>query len=102
MPSAKTHLDGSGEEGSGKVESLASFVSKKFLTERSTTMTTMVQRPPRNGVDVPRLFATLDTVKAAPHLAHGAARLSHVCFRSRRPFGCFARSASTVSRHPPT
>jgi uncharacterized OsmC-like protein len=77
MPSAKTRLDGSGEEGPGKVESLASFVSKKFLTERSTTMTTMVQRPPRNGVDVPRLFATLDTVKAAPQLAQFQFRASN-------------------------
>ena len=25
--------------------------------------TTTVQRPPRNGVDVPTLFATLDAVK---------------------------------------
>src|SRR5262245_54804110 len=28
-----------------------------------------VQRPPRNGVDVPTLFATLDAVKGAPQLA---------------------------------
>jgi uncharacterized OsmC-like protein len=32
-------------------------------------MTTTVQRPPRNGVDVPTLFATLDAVKGAPQLA---------------------------------
>jgi len=32
-------------------------------------MTTTVQRPPRNGVDVPTLFATLDAVKAAPQIA---------------------------------
>jgi len=30
---------------------------------------TTVQRPPRNGVDVPTLFATLDAVKAAPQIA---------------------------------
>src|SRR5918997_3095988 len=28
-----------------------------------------VQRPPRNGVDVPTLFATLDAVKGAPQIA---------------------------------
>jgi uncharacterized OsmC-like protein len=33
-----------------------------------TTMTT-AQRPPRNGVDVPTLFATLDAVKAQPEAA---------------------------------
>ena len=32
-------------------------------------MTATVQRPPRNGVDVPTLFATLDAVKAAPQIA---------------------------------
>jgi hypothetical protein len=32
-------------------------------------MTTTVERPPRNGVDVPTLFATLDAAKGAPHLA---------------------------------
>jgi uncharacterized OsmC-like protein len=32
-------------------------------------MTSTVQRPPRNGVDVPTLFATLDAVKAAPQIA---------------------------------
>jgi uncharacterized OsmC-like protein len=32
-------------------------------------MTTTVQRPPRNGVDVPTLFATLDAVKGAPQIA---------------------------------
>ncbi len=31
--------------------------------------TTTVSRPPRNGVDVPTLFATLDAVKGAPQLA---------------------------------
>ena len=31
--------------------------------------TTTVQRPPRNGVDVPTLFATLDAVKGAPQIA---------------------------------
>ena len=30
---------------------------------------TTVQRPPRNGVDVPTLFATLDAVKGAPQIA---------------------------------
>ena len=34
--------------------------------ERSPDMTSTVQRSPRNGVDVPTLFATLDAVKAAP------------------------------------
>ena len=32
-------------------------------------MTATVQRPPRNGVDVPTLFATLDAVKGAPEMA---------------------------------
>jgi uncharacterized OsmC-like protein len=32
-------------------------------------MTTTVQRPARNGVDVPTLFATLDAVKGAPQIA---------------------------------
>src|SRR5690349_549289 len=32
-------------------------------------MTSTVQRPARNGVDVPTLFATLDAVKAAPQIA---------------------------------
>jgi len=32
-------------------------------------MTSTVQRSPRNGVDVPTLFATLDAVKAAPQIA---------------------------------
>jgi uncharacterized OsmC-like protein len=31
--------------------------------------TATVQRPPRNGVDVPTLFATLDAVKGAPQIA---------------------------------
>jgi uncharacterized OsmC-like protein len=31
--------------------------------------TATVQRPPRNGVDVPALFATLDAVKGAPQIA---------------------------------
>ena len=32
--------------------------------------TATVQRPPRNGVDVPTLFATLDAVKGQPEIAH--------------------------------
>jgi uncharacterized OsmC-like protein len=32
-------------------------------------MTATVQRPPRNGVDVPTLFATLDAVKGSPEIA---------------------------------
>lgn len=32
-------------------------------------MTTTAQRPARNGVDVPTLFATLDVVKGAPEAA---------------------------------
>ena len=35
----------------------------------SAATTTKVQRPPRNGVDVPTLFATLDAVKGAPQIA---------------------------------
>ena len=31
--------------------------------------TATLQRPPRNGVDVPTLFATLDAVKGAPQIA---------------------------------
>ena len=40
-------------------------------------MTTTVQRPPRNGVDVPTLFATLDAVKGAPELAQFQFRASN-------------------------
>lgn len=32
-------------------------------------MSTALSRPPRNGVDTPRLFATLDAVKGDPELA---------------------------------
>jgi uncharacterized OsmC-like protein len=32
-------------------------------------MTSTLSRPPRNGVDVPTLFATLDAVKGAPEIA---------------------------------
>jgi uncharacterized OsmC-like protein len=32
-------------------------------------MTAITQRPPRNGVDVPTLFATLDAVKGSPEIA---------------------------------
>jgi len=38
---------------------------------------TTVQRPPRNGVDVPTLFATLDAVKAAPQIAQFQFRASN-------------------------
>jgi uncharacterized OsmC-like protein len=41
-----------------------------------TTMTT-AQRPPRNGVDVPTLFATLDAVKAQPEAARFQFRASN-------------------------
>ena len=34
----------------------------------STTITS-TERPPRNGVDVPRLFATLDAVKGQNEIA---------------------------------
>ncbi len=40
-------------------------------------MTTTVQRPPRNGVDVPTLFATLDAVKGAPEIAQFQFRASN-------------------------
>ena len=40
-------------------------------------MTTTVQRPPRNGVDVPTLFATLDVVKGSPELAQFQFRASN-------------------------
>jgi uncharacterized OsmC-like protein len=42
---------------------------KKAFTEGVLSMTTTVQRPPRNGVDVPTLFATIDAVKGSPELA---------------------------------
>jgi uncharacterized OsmC-like protein len=42
---------------------------EKALTEGVLSMTTTVQRPPRNGVDVPTLFATIDAVKGSPELA---------------------------------
>jgi uncharacterized OsmC-like protein len=32
-------------------------------------MTAITQRPPRNGVDVPTLFATVDAVKGSPEIA---------------------------------
>ena len=40
-------------------------------------MTATVQRPPRNGVDVPTLFATLDAVKGAPEIARFQFRASN-------------------------
>jgi uncharacterized OsmC-like protein len=40
-------------------------------------MTSTVQRSPRNGVDVPTLFATLDAVKAAPQIAQFQFRASN-------------------------
>ena len=40
-------------------------------------MTPTVQRPPRNGVDVPTLFATLDAVKGAPEIAQFQFRASN-------------------------
>jgi organic hydroperoxide reductase OsmC/OhrA len=39
--------------------------------------TTTVQRPPRNGVDVPTQFATLDAVKGAPQIAQFQFRATH-------------------------
>ena len=39
--------------------------------------TTTVRRPPRNGVDVPTLFATLDAVKGAPEIAQFQFRASN-------------------------
>src|SRR3712207_2111323 len=45
---------------------------------RSTLMTvTTVSRPPRNGVDVPTLFATLDAVKGNPEIAQFQFRASN-------------------------
>jgi uncharacterized OsmC-like protein len=40
-------------------------------------MTTIAQREPRNGVDVPTLFATLDAVKGQPELARFQFRASN-------------------------
>jgi uncharacterized OsmC-like protein len=40
-------------------------------------MTGTVQRNPRNGVDVPTLFATLDVVKGAPEIARFQFRASN-------------------------
>jgi uncharacterized OsmC-like protein len=40
-------------------------------------MTATVQRTPRNGVDVPTLFATLDAVKGAPEIARFQFRASN-------------------------
>jgi uncharacterized OsmC-like protein len=39
--------------------------------------TTTIQKPPRNGVDVPTLFATLDVVKGSPELARFQFRASN-------------------------
>ncbi len=53
----------------------------------NTTQTT--NRPPRNGVDTPRLFATLDAVRAAPE----AARFQ---FRARNQWRDGTHSRSTI------
>jgi uncharacterized OsmC-like protein len=39
--------------------------------------TATIQRPPRNGVDVPTLFTTIDAVKASPELASFQFRASN-------------------------
>jgi uncharacterized OsmC-like protein len=43
----------------------------------STTTVTSTERPPRNGVDVPRLFATLDAVKGQNEIAKFQFRASN-------------------------
>jgi len=40
-------------------------------------MTSTLSRPPRNGVDVPTLFATLDAVKGTPQIAQFQFRASN-------------------------
>jgi uncharacterized OsmC-like protein len=40
-------------------------------------MTTVANRPPRNGVDTPTLFATLDAVKGSPEIAKFQFRASN-------------------------
>jgi uncharacterized OsmC-like protein len=52
-------------------------------------MTATVQRPPRNGVDVPTLFATLDAVRATPELAGFQ-------FRARNEWVSGTHSRSTI------
>jgi uncharacterized OsmC-like protein len=51
-------------------------------------MTATVSRPPRNGVDVPTLFATLDAVKQSPQIARFQFRASNDWVR-----GTHSRSA---------
>jgi uncharacterized OsmC-like protein len=43
----------------------------------STTTVTSTERPPRNGVDVPQLFATLDAVKGQKEIAKFQFRASN-------------------------
>jgi uncharacterized OsmC-like protein len=52
-------------------------------------MTTTVERAPRNGVDVPTLFATLDAVRATPELAQFQ-------FRARNEWVRGTHSRSTI------
>ena len=52
-------------------------------------MTATVQRPPRNGVDVPTLFATLDAVKGAPEIARFQ-------FRARNEWVSGTHNRSTI------
>jgi uncharacterized OsmC-like protein len=52
-------------------------------------MTSMQTRPPRNGVDVPTLFATLDAVKGAPEIADFQ-------FRARNTWVSGTHSRSTI------
>ena len=52
-------------------------------------MTATVQRTPRNGVDVPTLFATLDAVKGAPEIARFQ-------FRARNEWVSGTHNRSTI------
>src|SRR3954453_10412851 len=61
---------GTSVEGRGKAGFLASAAFRcTASSRRSPAMTETINRPARNGVDVPTLFATLDAVKGAPQLA---------------------------------
>jgi uncharacterized OsmC-like protein len=53
------------------------------------TTTSTAQRPPRNGVDVPTLFATLDAVKGQPAIADFR-------FRARNRWMSGTHSRSTI------
>jgi uncharacterized OsmC-like protein len=66
-------------------------------------MTTLAQRAPRNGVDVPSLFATIDAVKGQPELAQFQFRASNRWIsgtHSRSTIGGFYGAGQEDSSRP--